>query len=323
MTKQATICVGTLGQGIWRSSDGGDTWLRVRHGLYSESAVRALAVHPRDAHVLYCGADSGIYRSEDKGEHWERLDSPMNLLPVWALAIDPVDPNVIFAGTRPAALFRSKDGGQHWDKLPVAMAEECPNVGIPRVTALLVDPVDHQHIWAGVEVDGVRHSKDGGDTWEVVTGGVTDPDIHNLAITVGPPKTLLTITPREVFSSTDDGASWEPVHVSRQLSIPYCRGVLVKADDPRVVYLGNGESAFGGMGALHRSRDRGQTWETLSVPVPPNGTIWNLASHVADPDFLLASSVNGQVFCSTDAGASWHKFAREFGEVHALAWVPN
>jgi photosystem II stability/assembly factor-like uncharacterized protein len=133
----------------------------------------------------------------------------------------------------------------------------------------------------------------------------------------------LTITPREVFSSTDNGATWEPVQVSRQLSIPYCRGVLVKADDPNVIYLGNGESAFGGVGALHRSRDRGQTWQTLPVPMPPNGTIWNLATHAADPDFLLASSVNGQVFCSTDAGNSWSKFAREFGEVHALAWVPN
>ena len=81
MTKHATICVGTLGQGIWRSSDGGDTWLRVRHGLYSESAVRALAVHPSDARIMYCGADSGIYRSEDKGERWERLDSPMNESP--------------------------------------------------------------------------------------------------------------------------------------------------------------------------------------------------------------------------------------------------
>ena len=53
MTQNATICVGTLGQGIWRSSDGGDTWLRVRHGLNSESAVGALAVHPSDAHIIY------------------------------------------------------------------------------------------------------------------------------------------------------------------------------------------------------------------------------------------------------------------------------
>lgn len=234
-----------------------------------------------------------MYRSEDSGEHWERLDSPMNEIPIWALAIDPVDPNIIFAGTRPAALFRSTDGGQHWDKLSVQIAEECPNVGIPRVTALVVDPVDHQHIWAGLEVDGVRHSKDGGKSWEAVTSGVTDPDIHNLAITVGPPKTLLTVTPREIFSSTDNGATWEPVQVRSQVSIPYCRGVLVKADDPQVIYLGNGESAFGGLGALHRSPDRGQTWETLPLPLAPNGTIWNLATHVPTPIFCwpVASTV--------------------------------
>src|SRR3989442_12123626 len=104
MTKQATICVGTLGQGIWRSSDGGDTWLRVRHGLYSESAVRALAVHPRDSRILYCGADSGMYRSEGKGEHWGRLGSPLNQIPFWALAIAPVATDASFAGTEPAAL---------------------------------------------------------------------------------------------------------------------------------------------------------------------------------------------------------------------------
>ena len=81
--------------------------------------------------------------------------------------------------------------------------------------------------------------------------------------------------------------------------------------------------AFGGLGALHRSRDRGQTWETLPLPLALNGTIWNLATHAADPYFLLASSVNGEIFCSSDAGDSWSKFAREFGEVHALIWVPN
>ena len=43
MATNVTICVGTLGQGIWRSGDGGETWTRVRQGLYSESAVRALA----------------------------------------------------------------------------------------------------------------------------------------------------------------------------------------------------------------------------------------------------------------------------------------
>ena len=323
MTRNTTVCVGTLGQGIWRSTDGGENWMRVREGVYSESAVRALAVHPGDPSVIYAGVDDGIYRSDDRGENWRRLDSPMNDMPIWALAIDPVDNKTIFAGTKPAALFRSKDGGETWKKLPVEIAEECPNVRIPRVTALVVDPLDHSNVWAGIEVDGVRRSKDGGDSWETVTAGINDPDIHDLIITAGPPKTLLTITPREVFSSTDDGDTWQPVSVGSQVSIPYCRPVLIKADDPQTIFMGNGNGAFGDSGAIHRSRDRGRTWENLPLPVSPNGGFWDLATHASDPDFILASTVNGQVYFSDNAGDSWTKYPRDFGEVHALACVSN
>jgi photosystem II stability/assembly factor-like uncharacterized protein len=323
MARNVTICVGTLGQGIWRSVDGGDTWTRVRQGLYTESAVRAFAVHPRVPHIIYAGAESGIYRSEDRGASWQRLDSPMNTLPIWALAIDPMDPQILFAGTRPSALFRSQDGGVTWKKLDVALAEECPNVGIPRVTAIAIDPMDHQRVWAGIEVDGVRRSTDGGETWETITGGVTDPDIHNVAISAGRGKKVLVITPREVFATMDDGMTWEPLGISKQLSLPYCRGVAVKADAPQVIFMGNGESAFGGQGAIHRSTDAGRTWEPLALPTVPNGTVWNLAAHPADASFLLASTVNGQVFASADGGTAWGKLPRDFGEVHALAWVPN
>jgi photosystem II stability/assembly factor-like uncharacterized protein len=323
MAADITICVGTLGQGIWRSTDSGETWTRVRQGLYSESAVRALAVHPTKPYVLYAGADSGLYRSEDQGISWQRLDSPMNTLPIWALAIDPVHPNIIFAGTRPSALFRSRDGGVTWKKLAVTLAEECPNVTIPRVTAILIDPLDPQRIWAGIEVDGVRRSTDGGETWEAMTTGVKDPDIHNLAISPGSQKKVCVITPREIFATVDDGSTWEPLGIGKQLSLPYCRAAVVKPDAPEVIFVGNGESAFGGQGAIHRSTDAGRTWEALPLPTVPNGTVWNLAVHPADPGYLLASTVNGQVFASADGGLAWRKLPRDFGEVHALAWVPN
>jgi hypothetical protein len=48
----------------------------------------------------------------------------------------------------------------------VPLADECPAVGIPRVTALQIDPLDPETIWLGAERDGMRCSRDGGDTWQ-------------------------------------------------------------------------------------------------------------------------------------------------------------
>ena len=153
MADNFTVCVGTVGTGAWISPDGGESWKQVRAGLWAESRIFGFAVHPKQPRTLLAGADDGVYQSEDGGEHFERLNSPMNTLHVWKVAYDPTDPNTIFAGTRPAALYRSADGGRHWEKLRADMAEECPNVRIPRVTALTVDPSDHRIVWAGVEVD--------------------------------------------------------------------------------------------------------------------------------------------------------------------------
>src|SRR5205085_1939526 len=233
MAGNYTICVGTIGSGLWLSPDGGESWQRVREGLSNESRVFGLTVHPKEPRTVFAGANDGIYQSRDGGQSFERLDSPMNEMDVWRIAIDPTDPDIIFAGTRPAALFRSTDGGRHWQKLPAEIAEECPNVRIPRVTALTVDPSDHKVVWAGIEVDGVRVSRDGGDSWsKIPLEAIPDPDIHDVAVTVNGGTTVLTSTPREIFASTDRGKSWHGLGVSDQFSLRYCRHLAQKEDDP-------------------------------------------------------------------------------------------
>jgi hypothetical protein len=58
------------------------------------------------------------------------------------------------------------------------------------------------------------------------------------------------------------------------------------------------------------------------MPGRANSTMWNFAVHAADSELIYASSVHGLVYRSIDGGASWHKLAREFGEIRALAWTP-
>src|SRR5438552_6570740 len=256
MADNFTICAGTIGTGAWVSPDGGESWRQVRSGLWSESRIFGFAVHPKQPRTILAGADDGVYRSEDGGEHFERLDSPMNTLHVWKVAYDPSDPSTIFAGTRPAALYRSTDGGRHWEKLRADMAEECPNVRIPRVTALTVDPSDHKIVWAGIEVDGVRVSTDGGDSWsKIPLEAIPDPDIHDIAVTVNGGTTVLTSTPREIFASTDRGKSWKGLGVSDQFSLRYCRHLAQKEDDPETLFCATGNGAAGDAGAIQRSKD--------------------------------------------------------------------
>ena len=323
MTKEFTICVGTVGSGAWVSPDGGDSWRRAGGGLWSESRVFGLTVHPSEPRTVFAGADDGVYQSRDGGQGFERLDSPMNALHVWKIAVDPTDPAILFAGTRPARLFRSQDGGRHWAQLPVEMAEECPNVRTPRVTALAVDPGDHRIVWAGVEVDGVRRSLDGGESWTRIKGGLDDPDIHDMAVVVNGAKTVLTTTPREIFASTDAGESWRGLGVGERFRLRYCRSLAPKADDPTVLFVATGDGAAGSSGAIQRSKDCGRSWETLALPQEPNSPIWVFATHPADPGLILAASHYGEVFASPDAGDSWKKLPREFTEIRALSWVPN
>jgi len=318
-----TICVGTIGSGLWRSPDGGDSWQRVRDGLTGESRVYGLTVHPAEPRIVFAGAEDGIYRSRDGGQSFARLDSPMNATEVWKIAIDPTDPDIIFAGTRPAALYRSTDGGGNWQKLAADIVDECPNVGVPRVTALTIDPSDPRIVWAGIEVDGVRRSTDRGDSWSRITNGVYDLDIHDIAVTVNGSTKVLTSTPGEIFASADRGESWNGLGVRDRFDLRYCRGLAQKADDPETLLVATGDAAVGSTGAIQRSRDGGRSWEKRPLPVEPNSPIWAFATHAADPARILACSHYGEVYASDDAGDSWRKLRREFTEIRALCWIPD
>jgi|HubBroStandDraft_4_1064222.scaffolds.fasta_scaffold05124_5 photosystem II stability/assembly factor-like uncharacterized protein len=323
MSGNYTICVGTIGSGAWLSPNGGESWRRVGRGLWSESRVFALTVHPTKPRTVLAGADDGIYRSDNGGQSFERLESPMDKLHVWKIAVDPVDPDIIFVGTRPAALFRSKDGGRSLQKLPAEMAEDCPNVRIPRVTALSVDPSDHRVVWAGIEVDGVRRSTDGGDSWQTITSGIPDPDIHDIGVFVNGGARVLTTTPHEIFESHDRGESWQGLGIGGRFQLPYCRSLAQKADDPQTLFVATGDGAAGSTGAIQCSKDGGKSWQALELPVVPNSPIWAFATHPADPGRIVACSHYGELYTTENAGDSWMKLPREFTEIRSISWVPN
>src|SRR5256886_14782058 len=152
MATKGNFLVGTIGQGVMMSSDDGETWTRasVRQGMHSDCIVKALEPDPHRPGVIYAGTDAGLYRSDDAGLKWRLLDTPMTGSMVWSMAINPTDSNVMFAGTGTPSkpgIYRTSDGGKSWEHLAVEIADECPNVGVPRPTGIAIDPTDHRHVW--------------------------------------------------------------------------------------------------------------------------------------------------------------------------------
>src|SRR6266699_1751199 len=129
-----------------------------------------------DYHIVLGTAGWGVWHSPDAGKSWLRHRKPFPLNSrIQALAVVPGEPRGLLA-----AGDRSRDGGVTWKRLNAPVATEC-SIGQAFVTRVLVDPADRT-VWAGVEIDGVFRSRDGGDTWAKVVNGLHDLDVHDMAL---------------------------------------------------------------------------------------------------------------------------------------------
>lgn len=161
-TNPTTLYMGTgkwgYFRGIWRSTDQAASWQSNITGLPTNSYVRAIAVHPTMPATLYISVinDSGatgFYVSDDRGDTWTKLAGAGLAAgaPGVSLAIDPVAPNVLYAGVGSSTppvfiwfddLFRSTDGGASWLPFSTGLDSKV-------ILNLAIDPADHNHVIAG------------------------------------------------------------------------------------------------------------------------------------------------------------------------------
>ena len=185
----------SVGNGIYRSNDGGETWTYA--GLPDSERVSKILVDPRASNTVYAcipgklwsdSADRGLYKTTDAGNTWQQVLKGSNLSTgCGAVAMDPANPDVLLAslwdfrrqgwtfrsgGNGPKApsgsgLYRSNDAGKTW-------TEETPtaNKGLPAKPygriALAYAPSDDRTVYAFVEStdSALLVSHDGGATWE-------------------------------------------------------------------------------------------------------------------------------------------------------------
>lgn len=326
-----TLYAGTVGQSIWRSKDIGKTWNRASNGIFPEADIRAIVVDPADAKTLYAGTEKGVVKTTDGGDSWRHLPSDMDSKEVWSLAIHPTTAGTLYAGTCPSAFYKTTDAGETWTQLDAELAQECEGIPIiPRVTTIIIDPENHDTVYAGIEIDGMRLSTDGGKTWDNRSEGLSSQDIHGLTVVPGEQKTLVAATNNDVCITTDMH-HWTPLKVSEHFPWPYCRAAFYLNGDNAKVFIGAGNGPPGNQGGIFYMQDSNQAadatairWERSDIGITANSTIWCFArknvNYNADVDgLLIACSVSGQLFLSEDNGDSWTKLTHEFGEVRALA----
>ncbi|MGN6521179.1 MAG: WD40/YVTN/BNR-like repeat-containing protein [Dokdonella sp.] len=204
-THHDTIWVGTgepwtrnsvsIGNGIYKSTDGGETWTHM--GLDASERVAKVIVDPRNGDVVYAcvpgklwsdSAERGLYRTGDGGKSWQLVLKGRNLSTgCSSISLDPKNPDVVFAGMwdfrrkgwtfrsggesasaeSGSGLFRSADGGRSWTEITEAANKGFPTKPYGRI-AVAVAPSDANIVYALVEStdSALFRSDDGGKTWD-------------------------------------------------------------------------------------------------------------------------------------------------------------
>jgi photosystem II stability/assembly factor-like uncharacterized protein len=321
---------GSVGGGVWKTVNGGETWEPVFDGQPIGS-IGALAVAPSNPNVIYVGtgeADlrsdlsygNGMYKSTDAGKTWTHIglgDSRH----IARITVDPRNPDVVLVaalgeayGPNPErGVFRSTDGGATWQKVLYKDA----NIG---AIDLAADPDDPQTFYAALLHDqrppwstyppfttsgAIYRSADGGVTWQQISGGGLpssgDWGRVGLAVARGThgQRVYALIDARDggLFRSDDAGKTWTLVATDSRIRgrLWYFSEVIVDPKDPDTVYLPNV--------SIYRSNDGGKTFTGIKG-APGGDDYHSLWIDPSNPQRMIFGSDQG-VGVSMDGGKSW------------------
>lgn len=298
-----------------------DSLFVVRNALASPAAEHVLhdhrlecvAVDPAAPDRAFVGTfESGLQRSTDGGDSWERLDG-IDEEAVMSLAFAPDDPDTVYAGTEPSAVHRSADGGGSWtrlDGLTDLPSEQQwsfpPRPHTHHARWIAVDPHDPDHLYVGIEAGALVQSHDGGATWEDRVEG-TRRDTHSIDTHPDAPGHAWVAAGDGFATTTDGGETW--THPQSGLEHRYCWSVRVDPGDPDTVLLSAASGAYAAHSQPAESylyRWRGDDWERLDDRGVPTGEGVIRAVLAAGDDageFWTAN--NHGIYRTADAGDSW------------------
>ena len=272
-----TLYVASEDANVWRSTDGGTSWMQLGERLFGAHIFSNVAVHPSDSRVVFA-SNGSLFVSRDGGESWNPLFGSGNSLGVVSVAFAPDDPRVLYAGDDRSHLYRSDDTGATWSDVGAL-----PSGG--DLTELWVDPMDPNVLLAGTR-QALYRSADGGTTLVEVLGGDITP--RSLTAHATDATTAFVIEGGRLRRSTDGGQSWQELVSEPVRGVAAAGSIIYAATDVDVL----------------TSDDVGLTWSTTGYDAQLIGDRPALAVNPTDPQHIYAVT-ELTIASSRDGGATW------------------
>ncbi|WP_424846725.1 WD40/YVTN/BNR-like repeat-containing protein [Streptomyces sp. SAI-129] len=350
---EVLLAVGTR-KGLFIGRRRGGTWEFDESPYFNAQAVYSVALDTRgDTPRLLAGGDSAhwgpsVFHSDDLGRTWTEPATPAVKFPketgaslerVWQLHPAAAEPDVVYAGTEPAALYRSEDRGESFELVrPLwehpTRSKWVPGGGGEGLHTILTDRRDPRSVTVAVSTAGVFRTVDGGASWAPSNSGVSavflpDPDpefgqcVHKVARDAATPDRLYLQNHWGVYRSDDAGGHWTDIGEGLPSTFGFAVAAHPHRGDTAYVFPINADADR--VPADHRCRvfrtsDAGKSWEPLSAGLPQEdhyGTVLRdaLSTDDADRAGVYFGNRNGEVFASADDGDSWRQLASHLPDV--------